>query len=176
MNVIAKVLLLAAGLFSFSACGALRPVDNVYGDTSAAKESPDTALRKEVTKYAQEFLGSPYKYAGKTPSSGFDCSGFTGYVMKQHGIQLSASSRYQEKDGKKIAVDEAKPGDLIFFRRSKTGTVFHVALVISNDKNGLVVIHSTSKRGVVKENIRESSYWRSKYATACDVIGARQKP
>ncbi|MCB9285566.1 MAG: DUF1175 family protein [Lewinellaceae bacterium] len=134
--------------------------------TEVAKED---ALRQNVVDYARQFVGTSYKTAGKNPG-GFDCSGFTGYVMGQFGIQLSASSKYQEKDGEMIPVSEAKPGDLIFFRREKNGTVFHVSLVVSNDENGLVVVHSTSSRGVVVDNIDQSSYWREKYATACRVI------
>lgn len=135
----------------------------------AAKETKGSSLRQELVTYAKQFVGTDYLYAGKKPG-GFDCSGFTGYVFGHFDIPLSGSSRYQENDGVKIPVSEVQAGDLLFFRREKNGTVFHVSLVISNDENGLFVVHSTSSRGVVIDNIQANSYWREKHATACRVI------
>lgn len=126
-------------------------------------------LRQDIIVYAKKQLGKKYKYAGRSPRTGFDCSGFTYYVMDNFGVDLSPSSRAQENQGKKIKVSEAKTGDLIFFRRSKKGAVFHVALVVSNDREGLRVIHSTS-RGVVIDNLSVSSYWKPKISTARDVL------
>ena len=166
--------------FTLISCNTFRPVqtsgaERYYGvpndEGSYRKKEPkaEDALRQGVVDYAQQFVGTGYKAAGKKPD-GFDCSGFTGYVMGHFGIQLSASSRYQESDGKMIPVEEVLPGDLMFFRRDKSSTVFHVAIVVSNDQDGLFVVHSTSGRGVVVDNIRKSPYWSSKYATACRVI------
>jgi cell wall-associated NlpC family hydrolase len=191
MNARHSILLLLLLYFSLGACSSSRPFP-VYSPSSsrprieppanpreapveepieAAAEEPKEAdaLRQKVVDYAQQFVGTRYKAAGKNPS-GFDCSGFTGYVMGNFGIQLSASSKYQEKDGIPIPVSEVQAGDLIFFRREPNGTVFHVSLVISNDQDGLYVVHSTSSRGVVIDNIHQSSYWKSKHATACRVI------
>lgn len=134
-----------------------------------AEPKADDALRQEIVDYARQFLGTGYRSAGKTPA-GFDCSGFTGYVMGKFGIQLSASSKYQENDGIPIKLSETRPGDLVFFRRDKSSTVFHVAIVLSNDEDGLFLIHSTSGRGVVIDNLNQSSYWKAKYATARRVI------
>lgn len=126
-------------------------------------------MREDIVDYAKKQLGKKYKYAGRSPRTGFDCSGFTHYVMDNFGVELSPSSRAQENQGKKIKVSEAKTGDLIFFRRSKSGAVFHVALVVDNNREGLWVIHSTS-RGVVIDNLTKSSYWKPKISTARDVL------
>ncbi|MCB0629747.1 MAG: C40 family peptidase [Saprospiraceae bacterium] len=129
----------------------------------------EVQLREDIVSYAKKQLGKRYKYAGRTPKQGFDCSGFTYYVMSNFDIRLSPSSREQENEGRPVDVSNAKTGDLIFFRRSKKGAVFHVALVVSNTKEGLTVIHSTS-RGVVVDNISRSSYWKPKISTARDVV------
>lgn len=126
-------------------------------------------LRQDIVSYAKKQIGKRYKYAGRTPKQGFDCSGFTYYVMGNFDINLSPSSRAQENEGHPIDISRAKAGDLIFFRRSKKGAVFHVALVVSNTQDGLTVIHSTS-RGVVVDNISRSSYWKPKISTARDVV------
>ena len=125
-------------------------------------------LREDVVQYAKQFVGTKYVYAGKDPR-GFDCSGFTRYVWKEFDVSLSGSSRMQEDQGTPISVSKAKAGDLIFFRREKRGRVFHVALVVSNSREGLRVIHSTN-RGVVIDNISNNSYWKPKISTARVVL------
>lgn len=133
------------------------------------EEKADLDTRSAVVEFAKEHLGADYKYAGRSPK-GFDCSGFTHYVLGAFDVELTPVSRVQENEGAEIPIADAKPGDLVFFRRSKNGDVFHVALVVSNGTEGIVVIHSTSSRGVVIDNISQSSYWGAKYMTVRDVL------
>ncbi len=167
-----SLIYLLSGLFALVAFSRCELASRITGESINSIKSPEAKevqLRGDIIDYAREFLGSKYKYAGRDPKGGFDCSGFTHYVMKKFDIKLSASSRDQEHQGAKIKVNDAQPGDLIFFRRSKTGSVFHVAMVVSNDNKGLRVIHSTS-RGVVIDNIDQSSYWKPKVSTARNVV------
>ena len=133
--------------------------------TVIGKDSPQ---REKVVSYAKKQLGAKYRAGGKDPK-GFDCSGLTYFVMKNFGVTLSASSRYQAKEGKKVRVEDVQPGDLIFFKRSAAGPVFHVAMVVRNSREGIEVIHSTS-RGVVIDNISKSDYWEPKIYAARDVL------
>ncbi len=130
--------------------------------------SSEMALRRNIVEYGLQFEGAPYEYAGKDPK-GFDCSGYTSYVMRPFNINLSPSSRLQEEQGKKISVEKVKPGDLIFYRRTAQGDVFHVSLVISNNPDGIKVIHAVS-RGVAIDNISTSTYWAPMIKTAREVI------
>lgn len=138
-------------------------------DSSSVKlvEWLKPSLRNDVVEYAKQFLGLRYRYAGRD-ATGFDCSGFTHYVMKNFNIDLSACSRTQSTQGKKILLKEVKSGDLIFFRQSRRSRISHVAMVVSNDQRGIFIIHSTS-RGVVVDNLMESKYWRPKIFMARDV-------
>ena len=158
------ILGLSVGLF-LTSCGGLQPVSGSSGATS----SKEASLRKDIVQYAKKYEGTKYKYAGRSPK-GFDCSGFTHYVMDEFGIAITPVSRVQETEGKVISLKQAKAGDLIFFRKTKAGKVFHVSLVVANTSDGLYVIHSTSSRGVVIDNITQNSYWNKKIATARDVI------
>ncbi len=128
-------------------------------------------VRKSITEYSKQFVGVPYVYAGKTPK-GFDCSGFTSYVMKHKNVMISPASREQAKLGKKIPVSKAKAGDLIFYDTSGKG-VSHVSLVISNRNGKLMVIHATSSKGVMIQDVNASSYWKPKILFARDVISGR---
>ncbi len=150
---------------------ALEEEDNAEAEESPGEKpaSEEAALRAQVVEYAKEYLGTKYRLGGNNPQEGFDCSGFTCYVMDRAEIVLARTSQAQENDGKKIKLKNVRPGDLIFFRRSPLGKVFHVAMVVENRKDGIHVIHSTNS-GVRVDNITQSSYWEPKISSARDVI------
>jgi cell wall-associated NlpC family hydrolase len=125
-------------------------------------------LRLHVAGWAENYLGTKYKYASTDPKRGFDCSGFTSYVMQEFDIKLSPGSSTQATQGNKISLDEVQTGDLIFF--GKGNDIQHVALVSEVTDKGIICIHATNTRGVVKENIYESDYWKKRILYARDVI------
>ena len=125
-------------------------------------------LRLNVVAYAEKFLGIKYKWGGKTPKSGFDCSGFTSYVMQENGVNVQGASHHQSKLGKRVSKSKVAPGDLIFF--GKGSKVSHVAIVKTNSNNSLEVIHSTSGSGVTVDDINDSNYWNKRYLYARQVI------
>ena len=158
-----------------SSCQHFEPLAKNEARLAPKRAPADTDLRKEVVSYALRLTGSKYRYGGKSRSSGFDCSGFVNHVLNEKGIKTSGPSNVLENEGRKISLDEVQAGDLLFFRRSKGGRVFHVSLVVSNSGGSTKIIHATSSRGVVVDILEENSYWRSKIITARDVIGQRRR-
>lgn len=71
------------------------------------------AFGAAVMSIAARYAGTMYRYGGTTPS-GFDCSGYTGYVLRQVGITLPRTSSAQRSATKRISRSEAVPGDLVF--------------------------------------------------------------
>ncbi len=145
-------LCLIASTLLVSGCTALRPVDR------KEKVAPTKVelRRKELVKTARDFLGSPYQYGG-TGNSGFDCSGLTFRVYQNQQISLPRTAAAQAKYGRKVQADKAKPADLAFF--SLRNRVVHVAIITKATRRELWVIHSTTSRGVVHEEVYSSSYW-----------------
>ena len=114
-------------------------------------------------------LGIRYKFGGNKPKEGFDCSGFTRYLYQGAGLDLSRVSRDQAKQGKQVSFAEARPGDLVFYKKPG-GSVFHVSVVVLSKPGELWVIHATSSRGVFRENILVSSYWKPKIYQVRNVL------
>jgi cell wall-associated NlpC family hydrolase len=131
-------------------------------------------LRTFVAGYAQNFVGIPYRHAGSSTRSGFDCSGFTSFVLKEFDLKVSPCSSTQSKEGDTIELEEVLPGDLIFFGGRKK-YIQHVAMVVEKTEEGIICVHSTSSRGVVVENISTSKYWKPKILFARDVITGQAK-
>lgn len=161
-------------IFSFPLFAADGPGEDstLLSPSSAVKH---VFLRQDVVQYAKQFLGLSYRYGGRSPDTGFDCSGFTAHVMGLFDVVLSRSSRMQALQGQEVPLEAVRPGDLITFRRSRQRAVSHVAMVVDNNEKGIFIIHSTS-RGVVIDNLRESRYWRPKVFEARDVLTAVTGP
>jgi cell wall-associated NlpC family hydrolase len=68
-----------------------------------------------VVGVALQYLGVPYVWGGSSPSTGFDCSGFTSYVYAQVGVSLPHHAASQYSLGTPVPYDQLAPGDLVFF-------------------------------------------------------------
>lgn len=109
-----------------------------------------------VVAYASNFLGTPYLWGGTSPSTGFDCSGFTQYVYKHFGISIGRTTYDQINDGVAVSRDQLEPGDLVFY--GKGGSPTHMGIYVGNG----AYIHAPRTGDVVKI----SSADRSDYITA----------
>ena len=180
------LLLLLAGLLA--GCNSFRPVTGSVRNSSRAPRSERTAerpppraerparpreqpatrpgptatVRNGLVSGAEALLGIRYKYGGNTPREGFDCSGFVKYLYNAQGLDIQRVSRDQAREGNPIDPDHARAGDLVFYRRGGNQPVFHVSMVVAASPGEIWVIHPTSSRGVIRENIMASSYWRPK--------------
>lgn len=145
-----------------------------FADIKSASANSEEAqmLREHIIGYAQNFVGLKYRYAGSSPTTGFDCSGFTSYILKEFDVRVSSCSSTQSKQGLKVDLDEVVPGDLLFFGRKKGG-IQHVAMVVERTEEGIFCVHSTCTRGIVVENISTSKYWKPRLLFARDVISTQ---
>jgi cell wall-associated NlpC family hydrolase len=159
------LLLFVLPAFGASASG--NPYDSLA--VASSEYAKIVQLRSEIVKEARNYIGLKYRYGGTSPETGFDCSGFTSHVMKRFNVQLAHSSRSQATEGRKISLQDARPGDIIAFRRSRNRLVSHVALVVDNNEEGVFIIHSTS-RGVVIDNLKASAYWGPKVYAVRDIL------
>lgn len=131
------------------------------------KESPDRSAAsadrtsstistkgEEVVEFAKQYLGYKYRYGGSSPSTGFDCSGFTTYVYSQFGYTLNRTSSGQTSNGIQVEWDELLPGDLLIFSNS-VETYGHVGIYTGDG----YFIHSV-RTGVP---VSMESLWGSNY-------------
>ena len=132
------------------------------------KENEITSSKGEqIVNYAKQFLGCKYVYGASGPST-FDCSGFTMYVYKQFGINLSHSATAQSKNGRYVAKENLQLGDLVFFKDYETmDGIGHCGIYIGDGN----FIHASSGTGYcVKISTLLSGAYKTRYETARRLI------
>ncbi len=120
---------------------------------------------------ARSLLGIEYTSGGKSIESGFDCSGYVGYVFKKLGLRVGGDSRAQAMEGERVPMAEAQPGDIVVFARNKgKGRVFHAGIITEAEDGKLVMAHANRRNGVHELDILSSDYWREKVASVRRVL------
>ena len=114
---------------------------------------------QEVLMKAFSLTGIKYAWGGKTPETGFDCSGFVRYVFRNAvNLTLPPTARAISQIGKTIKKDELQPGDLVFFNTLKSA-FSHVGIYIGNNK----FIHAPRTGATVRVENMQTSYWASRF-------------
>lgn len=130
-----------------------------------------SAMIKDLLTEARKHIGKRYRSGGKGPSS-FDCSGFSSYVYRQFGFELSSSSRDQFNQGESVERNQLREGDLVFFtgRNSRRGVVGHVGIVVSadNEKGTFRFIHASTSGGIKIDGC--GGYYAKRYLGARRII------
>lgn len=126
------------------------------GTSSAPSVSGVTGA--QILAEAQKYLGTPYVYGGASPS-GFDCSGFVYYVLKQLGFSPYRTPADQYKHGTSVSKDNLKPGDIVFFANTYASGISHVGIYAGNGQ----FIHSPNSRSTVSYSDLTSGYWANHY-------------
>lgn len=120
-----------------------------------------------VVEFAKQFLGTSYVVGGKTPETGFDCSGFTKYIFKNFGYSLGSVASDQDSVGKVVERSDLQPGDLILFQNEGKTKIGHTGIYIGNDE----FIHAANPdRGVVIDNLVTMSYYNERFVTARRIV------
>lgn len=123
-----------------------------WGDTN-----PESSLREQIVHSAMAMMGAPYRYGGATPS-GFDCSGLVVYSYKKAGVKIPRTSHEQYRKAKPVAVNAARPGDLVFFGTNHK--VSHVGIYLGDDE----FIHAPEAGQSVKISSIQEDYYRAHFA------------
>ena len=132
---------------------------------SSSKPYQLPALADSILERGMSLIGTRYRFGGTSEKSGFDCSGFIGYLFREEaGVTLPRSTREMiNVDAPKVARNKLKPGDLLFFSTNGRGRVSHAGIYLGDNQ----FIHSSSRRsGGVRIDSLGDRYWSKTFIEA----------
>ncbi|QSX80017.1 C40 family peptidase [Lysobacter solisilvae] len=126
----------------------------------------DPVRANAVLMRAIGLVGTPYRYGGNTPETGFDCSGLVNYVYRDMlDLSLPRSSRELAAwQGPRIEPERLAAADLVFF--GSGGSVSHVGIYVGEGR----FVHAPSSGGTVRLDHLDGSYWRDHYSGAKRIL------
>jgi cell wall-associated NlpC family hydrolase len=124
----------------------------------------------DVVAHALALLGTPYRYGGDHPATGFDCSGLVRHV---YGAALGREMPRRAEDlgafGRPVSRAELQPGDLIFFNTLRRA-FSHVAIYIGDGR----FVHAPAGRGRVRIEGLDDRYWAVRFDGARRLLESSQ--
>lgn len=140
-----------------------KPVFN-YSSQSFSPAAEDVLFR------ALGLVGTPYRWGGNTPDSGFDCSGLIGFVYRDAaGISLPRTTRelivMRAQD---VSEENLQTGDLLFFATGGGSQVSHAGIYVGEGR----FVHAPQTGGTVKLDTLSKAYWQNAYLSAKRVLPA----
>jgi cell wall-associated NlpC family hydrolase len=161
-------LILCAALLSACASRTPPPAPVVRAPIVFAPSQAFSPVAEDVLFRALGLVGTPYRWGGNTPDSGFDCSGLIGFVYRDAaGISLPRSTREMiVMQAPNVGKEGLQTGDLIFFATNGGSQVSHAGIYVGEGR----FVHAPATGGTVKLDSLSKAYWQKAYLSAKRVL------
>lgn len=132
---------------------------NTFADRASSLADRATSTAQELVLYSMGLIGIRYVFGGRTPETGFDCSGLVRYVFDRvTGRSLPYTSYEMASLGTQVAFSDLQPGDLVFYNtRGRRNS--HVGIYIGEGR----FIHAPSRGGRVHIANMTERYWVTRF-------------
>ncbi|HWP29805.1 MAG TPA: C40 family peptidase [Chloroflexota bacterium] len=127
---------------------------------------PATPTGARIVNVAQSQVGAHYTWAGTSPATGFDCSGFVYWVFNTIGVPLERTLPEQLNAGRRVRLEELRPGDVLFFADTYTPGLSHNGIYIGDGK----FIHAADESTGVVITPLNSAYWEQRLVAAVRIV------
>lgn len=150
------LLLLIAG------CGTLTQAPPASRNVIWEDRQPIDPRAHEVVMFALGLMDTGYRFGGKNPDAGFDCSGMVSYVFENAaGLRLAGSAADIAKQGRPVNGEGLRPGDLVFFN-TRNQPYSHVGIYVGNGR----FVHAPSSNGKVRVDSLTSGWFATRFEEA----------
>ena len=142
-----------------AACAQLPPGEPQAPPAAPLRRAAAESKAQDVVIFALGLLETGYRFGGKNPEAGLDCSGMVSYVFGHAaGIMLSGSAADIARHGKAVSRTALQPGDLVFFN-TRERAHSHVGIYLGEDR----FIHAPNSRGKVRTDSLASGWYAKRF-------------
>lgn len=126
------------------------------GAGGTAMPNPKAA---DVVLFALGLIETGYRFGGKNPEAGLDCSGMVSYVYRKSAdMRLAGSAADLARQGKPVPVADLRPGDLVFFN-TRNRPYSHVGIYIGDDR----FVHAPNSQGKVRTESLKKGWFAARF-------------
>lgn len=152
MRLALHTLCLAAALL-LAACGSTPPARAPSRTTATPPSALSAEQGSDLAIHAMGLVGTPYRWGGNTPESGFDCSGLIGYVYKHRaGVAPPRTVAQLSGFGSAVEAADLRTGDLVIFGHDPA---WHAGIYVGEGR----FVHAPSTGGTVRLDRLDNRYW-----------------
>ena len=158
-------LILCACLSLLGGCGLFTeqrgtPVETIQRPLPTSERQPEKG--SDIAFYALSLIDTGYRFGGKNPEAGLDCSGMVSYIYQQAaGLRLSGSAADLARRSRPVASEALRPGDLVFFN-TRNKAYSHVGIYIGDAR----FVHAPSTNGRVRIDRLADRYYAQRFEAA----------
>lgn len=157
-----RILILLAVVLALTGCGTSPPRPVVFSGNGGKSARPDSTMAREVVLYALSLVDTGYRFGGKNPQAGLDCSGMVSYVFSQAaGLRISGSAANIAQYGRPVDLPDLRPGDLVFFN-TLNRPYSHVGIYLGGSR----FVHAPNANGKVRIDRLDNSYYAKRLEAA----------
>ena len=148
-------------VLALAACGSQLPREP-SAETIAQRATRINEKANDVVLYAVGLIDTGYRFGGKNPQAGLDCSGMVSYVFGEAaGLRVAGSAADIARNGKPVERNGLRPGDLVFFN-TRNAPYSHVGIYIGDER----FIHAPSTNGKVRIDRLSDRYYAQRFEAA----------
>ena len=134
--------------------------------SAAAGRAPRQAERNDVALFAMGLLDTRYRWGGRGPATGFDCSGLVSHVFGQAiGLKVQGSSAELGQKVRPVPTDALLPGDLVFFN-TLGARHSHVGVYVGDGR----FVHASNPRTGVRIDQLSNRYYAQRFEGAGSLL------
>ena len=156
-----RLLFYCATAVLLAACGSAPPVSE--RPTGPGLTRPAASEKgNEVTLFALGLIDTGYRFGGKNPEAGLDCSGMVSYIFaRAAGLKISGSAADIASKGYPVERNRLRAGDLVFFN-TRNASFSHVGVYIGDDR----FVHAPSSNGRIRIDRLSAGYYAQRFEAA----------
>ncbi|TXI74608.1 MAG: peptidoglycan endopeptidase [Limnohabitans sp.] len=133
---------------------------------ATAAQRPDQPQRNDIALFAMGLLDTRYRWGGRGPATGFDCSGLVSHVFLQAaGLRVKGSSAELGQKARPVPADQLLPGDLVFFN-TLGARHSHVGVYVGDGR----FVHASNPRTGVRIDQLSNRYYAQRFEGAGSLL------
>lgn len=157
---------LMIALAVLAGCASAPQTTSIALPPASAPAASQTAAHDDLLFHAFSLIGTPYRWGGSSPETGFDCSGLINYVFRETaGLSLPRTTAGLSELPGTTSSSALRPGDLVLFS-TRGKRVDHAGIYVGEGR----FLHAPSTGGRVRIDDLQASYWQRSYKSARRVL------